>query len=779
MSTRFGQFELLAPLASGGMAVTHLARRVGGVPGSEFVVKRIRPEIASEPELRTLFRVEVDLAKELIHDNIVRTLGAGDVDGELYLLLEYVWGADLRDVGKAARKAGVRIPANFIAAVIADAARGLDFAHEYGPDETPVGLVHRDVSPPNIMVGFDGRVAVIDFGIARVEREFQRVREGQLKGKFAYMSPEQVEGLAVDRRSDVFSLGTLLWEFTVGRRLFKTTSNIATMAAISTGTVADPRESNPEYDDELAPIVLKALERDRRDRYQTAGELADALEAWLEPRTAVDRGAWMSSLFEGRIERVRELTGAVYDAVTSREESDVHPEDRMEDEPTAPKPSERPRDGEVKSVVHNLASEPDSDPFHQASAGGRTVLGVFTVIGLVVLAFIGFRIATDGIGTSHLADYDVSPNPGEVDVPFVPPPVLARTATPVDSDPQGALVVLNSVATGHRTPAELELVDGRINVISFHLDGHETSFLEATAGDAISARLETLAPLDPQRESANPGTGNGSGDAGSGDASEPSPPPGHGRIRVVTRDTAGLPVDAQVLVNGEATGTAPAAIDVVARQETHVTARAEGYRDSAAYVAPIEWSDRNSEAEVILELTRDVGDANRWTTARLRTSPRESTFTVNDEEQPLNPLINLASAELHVVRATAPGHHEAVRAIEGGVGQIEFLMRLEPILRGPGAVSIATVPVDGVTVFLEHIHHGSVGASQIATPLEQAEKPAGEYRVTLEHRTEDGRTRGRFEVAVQPGHDNRFVFGLDGSGEFVIVSQDATLLVAE
>ena len=785
MSTRFGQFELLSPLAAGGMAVTHLARTIGAASGSEFVVKRIRPEIASEPELRALFRAEVDLAKGLIHDNIVRTLGDGDVKGELYLLLEYVWGADLRDIGKAARKAGVSIPRPLVASVIRDAARGLEYAHCYGPDDTPVGLVHRDVSPPNIMVGFDGRVAVIDFGIARVEREFQRVREGQLKGKFAYMSPEQVEGLAVDRRSDVFSLGILLWEFTVGRRLFKTTSNIATMAAISTASVTDPREVDATYDADLSVIVMRALERDRRDRFQTAGELADALDGWIRTQDPVDRGAWMASLFEERINHVRELTGAVYDAAPSIPESGAQPEVRMEDDSTLtapPEPTERPRDGEVQSVVHDLGSDLGTDAFHQASAGGRTVLGIFTLIAVAVLCFVAFRIATQGLGTTHLADADIGPNPDAVDLEFVPPPPLPRTSTSVGSEPAGALVVLNSVATGERTPTQLDLVDGQINVISFHLPEHQTLFLEATAADGINALLEaTPEPEVPEvaPEAATPEPAEGSSAEGSGEGADPPPAPGFGRVRVVAQDTAGRPVEAEVLVNGELAGTTPYAFDTPAGQEVHVTARADGLRPSAAYVAPIEWSDRNSEAEVILELTRDAGVANRWTTARLRTSPRESTFSINGEEQQLSMLINLASAELHVLRATAPDHNEVVRAVEGGLGQVEFLMRLEPILTGPGMLSISTEPVEGVTVFVEHLRHGSTGASQITTPLEQSERPAGNYQITLEHRTEEGRTRGRFDVEVQAAHDNRFLFGLDEAGEFVVNTTEVVEIVAE
>lgn len=782
MSTRFGNFELLTPLAAGGMAVTHLARHADDPTSPVVVVKRIRPEIASEDELRELFRAETEFAQGLVHPNIVRTLGAGEVDGELYLLLEFVQGADLRDIGKTVGRAKEKIPTAAVASIIRSAARGLDHAHDYGPTGKSLGLVHRDVSPPNIMVGFDGRVAVIDFGIARVERAYQRVREGQLKGKFAYMSPEQVEGLAVDRRSDVFSLGILLWEFTVGRRLFKTTSNIATLAAISEARVTRPSELLPDYDTALESIVMKALARDRRDRFQTAGELADALDAWLSGAEAVDLGEWMADHFPERVARVRELTGGVYDAVP-----DSH-EPKMEDEQAPPEPTERPRDGEIQSVVHELAPDPDADPFHVASAGGRTVLGIFTVIGVALLCFIAFRIATDGIGTSHLADADVTPNIGDVDVEFVPPPPLDRTPTRITSEPAGALVVLNAVATGQRTPAEVALVTDETNVLSLHLDRHATTFIEVEAGTPGHAVLTLVPEPEPtqpdpeQAASAQLGPGqldaDGSGE-GSADPGPPPPPPGHGRVRVVARDTSGAPVAADVMVNGVSTGTAPFAFDTLARQEVHVTVRAEGFRDSAAYVAPIAYSDRNSEAEVILEMTRDAGDANRWTTARLRTSPRDSQFSVNGEIQTLPMLLNLPSSEFSLLRATAPDHRPVTRAIEGGLGQVEFLMRMSPILDGPAAISIATEPEEGITVYLERIRHGSAGAHQVQLPLERAEHPAGDYRITLEYRHEEGRTRERFEVEVLEAHDNRFVFGLDEEGALVVLRQEQVALAGE
>lgn len=770
MSTDFGQFELICPLAAGGMAVTHLARLRGDDPGREFVLKRIRPEIASEDELRDLFRVEASIAKGLTHPNIVRTLHDGDVEGELYLVLEYVWGADLRDVGKAARKQGVPIPPTLIARIIADAARGLHFAHEYRVRGARIGLVHRDVSPPNIMVGFDGTVSVIDFGIARVEREFQRVRQGQLKGKFAYMSPEQVEGLAIDRRSDIFSLGILLWEFTVGRRLFKATSNIATMTAIAAAEVQPPTTIHPEYDSALEAIVLKALARDPAARFQRADDLASALDDWLKTQPQCDVGEWTSTLFQARINELRELTGAVYDGRVYAPDFD-----RMEPKMDSSDDSlhQRPRDGEIKSAAHELLPDPGADPFMKANRGSGAVLGFFALIGLAVIAFIIFKIATDGLGTTHLADADVSPNIEAVDVEFVPPPPLPRLATEVQSTPPGALIVANTIATGLRTPAQVDLVEGETNVLSLHLDGHRTLFIETTAGELANGVLVELPPAPPAPPIADV-PNDGSGD-GSGEVLNPPPPAGHGRIRVIARDTSGQSVPAEVLVNGESAGTAPLTVDVPARLQTHITARAEGLRDSVAYAAPVAWTSVNSEAEVILEMTRDAGVANRWTTARLRTTPRESSVTINGEPNVLSLMMNLSSSEFHLIRATAPDHQPSVRAIDGSTGQISFVMALEPIIQGPATLSLTSVPLEGVTVFVEPIRHGSAGPSQIDLPLVDVGYPGGDYRVTLEHRSEEtGRTRGRFEINVSPGHANRFSFAMTDEGEFIIAEETHT-----
>jgi hypothetical protein len=177
----------------------------------------------------------------------------------------------------------------------------------------------------------------------------------------------------------------------------------------------------------------------------------------------------------------------------------------------------------------------------------------------------------------------------------------------------------------------------------------------------------------------------------------------------------------------------------------------------------------NSVAEVVLEMTRDAGQANRWTTARLRTTPRASTVTFNGEERTMSLLMNLSSSEFHVIRATAPDHEPSVRTIDGSAGQVEFVMGLPPIIEGPATLSIEVVPSEGVTVFLEPIRHGSAGPRQLELPLDDAEYPGGDYRITLEHRSEEtGRTRGRFEVNVASGHANRFAFSLAPTGEFIV-----------
>jgi serine/threonine protein kinase len=279
--TRIGRYTIVRRLASGGMAELYLAR-VEGLRGFEKLValKLVLPHLADDPEFVSMFLDEARLAATLDHPNVVHVIDVGRFGRDHFFAMEYVHGEDLRSVVRRAEAQG-GVPLGCALAIVSGVAAGLHHAHERrGPDGLTLGLVHRDVSPSNVIVTYDGAVKVVDFGIARVGAQSKATRLGVVKGKAGYMSPEQCRGEPVDRRSDVFGLGILLWELTLGRRLFSGEHDYAAMSKIVFGLVPHPREVLADYPEALADVVMRALQRDADKRQPSALAFALELEAF-------------------------------------------------------------------------------------------------------------------------------------------------------------------------------------------------------------------------------------------------------------------------------------------------------------------------------------------------------------------------------------------------------------------------------------------------------------------------------------------------------------------
>ncbi len=279
--SKLGRYQIVKHLANGGMAQVLLARATG-IEGFErhVVVKRIHSDRAEDPVFVKMFLDEARLAAQLHHNNIVQVHDIGKEKGEYFFAMEYVHGEDLRKLLMRVNKQKEKVPFEHVVQVITTAALALHHAHEQrGADRQPLGLVHRDVSPANIIVGYDGNVKVVDFGIAKAAlRTREDTKAGSLKGKVAYMAPEQCAGQAVDRRSDVYSLGIVLFEMSTVRRLFKGNNDFLTMSAIVQGQIPPPSSYRPDIPPELEAIIMKALALDPADRYQSADEMREALE---------------------------------------------------------------------------------------------------------------------------------------------------------------------------------------------------------------------------------------------------------------------------------------------------------------------------------------------------------------------------------------------------------------------------------------------------------------------------------------------------------------------
>ena len=299
-----GRYALFTEIASGGMATVYLGRQRGQAGFARTVaIKRLHPQHAKEPDFVSMFLDEARLAARIRHPNVVPTIDVVATDGELFLVMEYVQGESLARLLKANHHRHEHPPLRVVAAILADALHGLHAAHEATSERgEPLGLVHRDVSPHNVLVGVDGVARIVDFGIAKASGRIQTTREGQLKGKIAYMAPEQIRG-AVTRKTDVYAASVCLWEAVTGKRLFHGENDAVVLDQVLNGQVKPPSEHVPGLDPAWDSIVLRGLERDPDLRYATAREMALDIESRLSLARATDVGAWVESLAHDALAR--------------------------------------------------------------------------------------------------------------------------------------------------------------------------------------------------------------------------------------------------------------------------------------------------------------------------------------------------------------------------------------------------------------------------------------------------------------------------------------------
>ncbi len=277
---RLDRFELVAELASGGMATVFLAR-LNAVAGFQrlYAIKRLHPHLQREQEFVDMFLDEARLAARIHHPNVVPILEVGESKRGYYLVMEYIEGDTLAHLLARSAQKQTKLPVDVSVRIALDTLAGLDAAHELRDDhDAPLEVVHRDVSPQNILVGIDGTTRLTDFGVARAAARLTITRTGQLKGKLAYMAPEQARGQGVDRRADLFALGIVLWEAFTMKRLFKGDGEAETLSRVLTEPIPKLRTVNPTLPAGIEAVVMKALERDPAKRFATASDFADALE---------------------------------------------------------------------------------------------------------------------------------------------------------------------------------------------------------------------------------------------------------------------------------------------------------------------------------------------------------------------------------------------------------------------------------------------------------------------------------------------------------------------
>jgi serine/threonine protein kinase len=278
---QFGKYTLFERIGRGGMADVYKGR-VSGPQGFErtFVVKRILPHLSDDATFIKMFVEEAKLSARLAHPNIVQIFELGAVEGEYFISMEYIRGRDLSETMRAIWKTMGPPRPELVAYIGREACRALSYAHSLADERgRPLGMIHRDVSPSNIMMSYEGAVKLLDFGIAKALGEApETTKSGTMKGKYAYMAPEQTEGDDVDHRIDIFSCGIVLHEVLTGRRLFKGQNDVLTIERVRRCDVPPPSQQNPMVPPELDAIILRALQRDRDNRWATAADMADALD---------------------------------------------------------------------------------------------------------------------------------------------------------------------------------------------------------------------------------------------------------------------------------------------------------------------------------------------------------------------------------------------------------------------------------------------------------------------------------------------------------------------
>jgi serine/threonine-protein kinase len=367
-----GRYALYEKIASGGMASVHIGRLLGPVGFTRTVaIKRMHPQFAGDPEFVSMFLDEARLAARIRHPNVVPTLDVVAMSGELFLVMEYVQGESLARLVRAAASRGERVPQEIVVAVMVGALHGLHAAHEAKNDHgEPLGIVHRDVSPHNVLVGTDGVARVLDFGVAKAAGRVATTREGHLKGKMAYMAPEQVRG-TVTRATDVYAASVVLWEALTGQRLFVGDSDVQVLEKVLKGCEVPPGKLVPGLPAALDAVTMRGLCPDPTGRFASAREMARVLEESVPPVTASKLGDWVETAARDALEE-RSARIALIES-----DSAVHVL-RVPTPPAAISVGDTPQSRRLAEAAPDLAPQPalpDDTMPTQLSSGTASVPG--------------------------------------------------------------------------------------------------------------------------------------------------------------------------------------------------------------------------------------------------------------------------------------------------------------------------------------------------------------------------------------------------------------------
>ena len=421
-----GRYELLLPVAAGGMAMVWAARLKGSRGFHKIVaVKTMLPKLSEDAQFEKMFLDEATLASRIHHPNVVEVLDLGEENGVLFIAMEWVDGIPLNQLMKASKGSGIPTPVAIH--IITHAAEGLHSAHELKDDDgRTVGLVHRDVSPQNILVGFDGFTKMLDFGLAKATALGDgATRAGQLKGKISYMAPEQVRGDSLDRRADIFALGVVLYAVSTGKHPFRRESEGATLFTISSPDPAPAPSRFMQYPPELEAVLMKAISKDPDKRYGSALEFARALENTMQESDRAHGDERVSGFVRGLMGTQQEAQrSALIDAIRRADRASLMPASATLEGLSA---SGTSGVDSVSTVGITQSLLPDRDPAFRR--GAKLRLGLFLAGIALVVGGIAFAVAR---------------KPAEQKAATPPAPSAVVTRAPIDQpEPTGSDTLSN------------------------------------------------------------------------------------------------------------------------------------------------------------------------------------------------------------------------------------------------------------------------------------------------------------------------------------------------
>jgi serine/threonine-protein kinase len=443
-----GRYQIFGEIASGGMATVHYGRLAGPVGFSRTVaIKKLHPQFAKDPDFVTMFLDEARLCGRIRHPNVVPTLDVVSVDGEIFIVMEYVAGEALSKLLKTAWTHNVPMPPKIAATIVSSILHGLHSAHvtkdEHGRE---LGIVHRDVSPQNVLVGADGVARVLDFGVAKARGRLQTTRDGQVKGKIAYMPPEQLSGGLVSRQTDIYAAGVVLWEALTSRRLFDGETEALTLVRAIEGRIDPPSSYNPELGSLVDGVVLRGLARDPEERFATAREMALAIEQSIGLASPSEVGEWVehvgSEELAKRAARIAEIEQA---SLQGQSDPRIG---------LAPQPAEPPH-SQVSSIS---VSRPAVSIAPATRRGSRIFLAIALTLGLTGLGLGGYALQ-EGVLLGG------APPPGEPNdfghdvVPLSmlgPPSAPAKAGAKPAPDPSASASTQPQVKFGGKTQTQTQ-----------------------------------------------------------------------------------------------------------------------------------------------------------------------------------------------------------------------------------------------------------------------------------------------------------------------------------